>query len=1231
MSDPLAEDTLVPAEEDAIPSRGLRPAPPNCLRALHLLGYKSFATSTTFSFGPGITAIVGPNGSGKSNIADAIRWVLGEQSLRVLRGKRTEDMIFAGSETRSRLGMAEASLTLSNENGWLPIDFAEVTITRRAYRSGENEYFLNGSRVRLREVQDLLAHSDLGEHTYTVIGQGLVDQALSLRPEERRVLIENAAGLGGYQDRRQRALQRLEATRANLVRTQDILQELAPRLRRLEQQAARAEEHARLTEELQSLLRLSYGYRWRQAQQALRLARQTLAQARHAWKEAAEAVERLEREESETRLRLQTLRQALGEWHRESSQVHAEWEQAQREAAVLEERRHQLARQQEDAARRARALEQEKAARLQRLQDLERERAAIAERLQEQQAQVEKARASLQALQARQAQARAEAERVAREATAARRRLEEAREALAALRTQMAHGAEQVRAHTEAVDDLARRAALFREKVERLHARLADLRRAREEAQAEKGRLEARLAELRGRIAAAHRQLSALEAQRERLKARLDDLARQREEMAGLYPGVRAVLQARDRLRGLLGTVASQITVPPDLERALEAALGSHLQDVIARTWADAEAAIRYLNETRAGRATFLPLDTLRPPPPLNAPAIPGVLGVASELVSAPESIAPAVRLLLNRTLVVRDLKAARTAFDRLEGSFQIVTLQGEIVRSSGALTGGTDHREGRGLLAREGEWKRLPAEIQALEQSIRTAREEVQSLEGEQEGLLTRLAEVEATLREHGQSLEALQEQAQAQEAQVQALQREREWHEAQKRQAEAQVAGARAEEEERKAALEAAQEALARLEAEWERLQDTLDEGETADLSRQVSLLEAQAHVLEGDRAAAERILEAAGREIASLEAQQREREERARSLAQEIAGLDERLASLREREADLSRRLQTLQEHIQPTEAEARHLDGQLLEFAAREREARRILREREERLGQAKLDVERLEDRLRRLREQMEEDLGLVQVEPANGVPEQPPLPLHPLVSSLPSVEEPPEGLEETVRRLQAQIARLGPINPEAPAEYRALRERYDFLESQSQDLEKAARDLEEVIAELDRLMEQEFKRTFDAVNERFKVFFQRLFGGGAARLVLTDPDDLTQTGIEIVARPPGKRQQTLAALSGGERALTAVALLFAILEVSPTPFCVLDEVDAMLDEANIGRFREALVELSQRTQFIVISHNRKTIEAAHRIYGVSMRRDGSSQVVSLRLDEVETEETKEEAA
>ncbi|MBC7223204.1 MAG: chromosome segregation protein SMC [Anaerolineae bacterium] len=1201
-------------------------APPDCLKALHLLGYKSFAASTTFTFGPGITAVVGPNGSGKSNIADAIRWVLGEQSFRVLRGRRTEDMIFAGSETRSRLGMAEASITFSNENGWLPIDFAEVTITRRAYRSGENEYLLNGSRVRLREVQELLAHSDLGERTYTVIGQGLVDRALSLRPEERRALIENAAGLSGYQDRRQKALQRLEATQANLVRTRDILQELAPRLRRLEGQAARAEEHARLTEELQSLLRVAYGYRWRQAQQALRLARQRLARARTAWEEALGAVERLEQEEAQMRLRLQALRQALGGWHSQSSQLHTELEQTQREAAVLEERRHQVARQREDAERQVRLLERERAARLQRLEELERERETIAARLKEHRSRVQEARAALQERQARQAQARAEAERVAREATAARRRQEEAQRVLASLRSQMAHWADELRAHQEAVENLARQEALFQEKRAELQSRLGELRRAREETQREKERLEAGLADVRQRIAAAHNRLSALEAQRERLRARLDDLTRQREEMAGLYPGVRAVLRAKDRLRGLIGTVASQVTVPPELEPALEAALGSHLQDIIARTWADAEAAVRYLRETRAGRATFLPLDTLRPPPPLRPPALPGVLGVASDLVAAPEELGPAVQLLLNRTLVVQDLKAARAAFDRLQGGFQIVTLQGEIVRSSGALTGGSDRRAGRGLLAREGEWRRLPEEIRGLERTIATARKQVRALEEEQEGLLARLAEAEAALRQHQQALEALQEQANAQEAQAQALAREREWHTAQGRKVEELLANARTQEEASLAALEDAQQALARLEAEGERLRNALEAEDVATLERELSFLEAQGRVLEGDQAAAERIWQATRQEVASLESQQRERQEQVQALAQQAAQLEKQLEALREREAALGSRLQTLQERIQPTEAEVQELDDRLMAFSSREREARRALREQEERMGRASLEVERLEDRLRRLREQIEQDLGLVQVEPANGVPEQPPLPLQPLVSSLPVVEEPPEGLEETVRKLQAQIARLGAVNPEAPAEYRALRERYQFLETQSQDLEKAAQDLREVIAELDHLMEVEFKRTFDLVNEHFKQFFQRLFGGGAARLVLTDPDDLTHTGIEIVARPPGKRQQTLAALSGGERALTAVALLFAILETSPTPFCVLDEVDAMLDEANIGRFRQALVELSHKTQFIVISHNRKTIEAAHRIYGVSMRRDGSSQVVSLRLeDEMEPTE------
>jgi len=1206
-----------------------------CLKELRLLGYKSFAARTGFSFGPGITAIVGPNGSGKSNIADAIRWVLGEQSLRLLRGRRTEDMIFSGSEIRSRLGMAEASLTLDNENGWLPIDYTEVTITRRAYRSGDNEYLLNGSRVRLRDVHDLLGRSGLRRRTYTVIGQGLVDTALSLRPEERRILIEDAAGLSGYQDRRRTTLSRLEATQANLVRTQDILQEIAPRLRRRKRQAGRAEEHTHLSGELIRLLRISYGYRWRQAQQALRLTHKRQAEARTEWEQALAAAEKLEQESAEVRLRLQTLRQALGEWHRESSLLHTDLEQAQRESAVLREREEQIGRQAEENQKEIQSLGRTRQARLERAADLRQEIEALDGRRHQQHTLVKQAEEELQQRQAEQTQLHAQVLSHSQQITATRNQQQQHRQDLARLDSQVTHWSQEVQQHQETALDLEGRERVFSEKAQTLEKRGEELLVRRADLIREQERLDGQLAALRDQIAKGHSRLSALQAQHDRLAQRLEDLRRERQEMAGFFPGVRAVLRAGasepDRpLPGVVGTVASQIRVPDELETAIEAALGTRLQDVIVQGWGDAEKAIAFLKESQAGRATFLPLDSLHPQQPIRYPAMPGVLGLASDLVWAEKAVTPAVHLLLNRTIVVEDLAAAQALFGRLRGEFQIITTQGEIIHSSGAVTGGSKRTKGKGLLAREAEWRRLPGELEDLRQVMESAGQDLDHLQEEQDTTLAEASTTEEEIRHLDRTTQALQGQLGDQQTQIQALERERSWHLTQSQKLKAQIQQQDASRQEIERALQAAGDRLAKLETRLAEFQAGRSEESLLELNRKLSFLQAQVQVIESDRSAATRILDTLAQEVEALDTNLAGRESRAESLRQEMDQLRQRLATLRTHEESLSPQLQRLQDQITPTEQQVRDLDDLLLGSSGHEREVRRSLRVKEERLSQVTLDAQRHEDRLQHLREQIERDLGLVEVEPANGMPEQRPLPLRSLTSSLPTVDEPPEDLEEEIRRLRGQVARLGAINPEATSEYQDLRERYEFLESQSQDLQEAAEDLHEVISELDHLMEIEFKSTFDAVNEEFKTFFQRLFGGGAARLVLTDPDDLIRTGIEIVARPPGKRQQTLAALSGGERALTAVALIFAILQTCPTPFCVLDEVDAMLDEANVGRFREALVDLSQKTQFIVISHSRKTIEAAHRLYGISMRRDGSSQVVSVRIDEDEAD-TAEAAA
>jgi chromosome segregation protein len=1205
------------------------------LKSLELHGYKSFASRTGFVFDGGITAIVGPNGSGKSNVADAIRWVLGEQSYRSLRGKRTEDMIFSGSSQRARMGMALASLTLDNADGWLPIDFVEVTVARRAYRSGENEYLVNGSRVRLRDVSELLARSGLARRTYTVVGQGLVDAVLSLRPEDRRELFEEAAGISLYQSKRVEALARLEETRANLLRINDIVNEIAPRLRRLEREAERAERHALLTRQLEGLLRIWYGYRWRQEQRTLHRTRDAVARREEALARRREALDDLDRQETALRARQSQLREQLSGWHRESGELHRQMEVVQRELAVKQERARLLARQGDELEAELADLETQAQAAAERIAAAEEDVAVAQAALAEKETLVQAAQVELDAHEARRAElsrsladAQARAFDLAAQARDRQNRLAQLGERRAALGEERATHQAAIAAQEVRAGELAAQVRAVDAELARLRAQAEALAAEQSELEAAQVAAQARQADLRAWLAEAQRQA-------ERLQTRYDLLSRLRAEGEGLHAGVRAVLQAasskqqaatsthhapRTTLSGIIGTVAQLLHVPEQYEVAVEVALGGHLQDVVVERWPDAEAAIAFLREGQRGRATFLPLDTVRPVPRLDLPDDAGVVGLAADLIEAEVRLAPVVEMLLGRTVVARDLKAGRRVFDRLRGGFQIVTLDGEVLRSSGSVTGGEGQGQAHGeVLAREREWRGLPGQLAAARAragEVEASLAEAQAAEAE---VRQRLAALGSRQRDTADALAVSQAQRREREGEAERVAQQIAWRQG----LIAQLAG---EADKLDAAESAGRAELERLVA-----------GQGA-AERQVEALQADLAELRGDalylRLSEARTAAAVARgawehrqaALGSLEDRQRQlrrqveaKQARIAELAAERAGLAEQMERQASREAVIQGWLTSLGQKIEPAEAEVAQLEAQREELDREETTLRTRLRQAESGHSQAVLAYSRQEDRLERLRRQIMDDFGLVEMEPTEGLAEQPPLPLGDLVSALPLVEVLPEGLEDEIHQIKAQIRRMGAVNPDAPDEYGEVLDRYTFLTTQAADLEEAASSLREVIAELDEVMRREFHATFEAVAARFELKFTQLFGGGTARLVLTDPDDVSQTGVDIVARPPGKRQQTLALLSGGERSLTAVALIFSILEVSPPPFCILDEVDAMLDEANVRRFRAALEELAEKTQFIIITHNRGTIQAADTIYGVSMGDDSVSQVVSLRLE------------
>lgn len=1281
------------------------------LKHVTLQGYKSFADKTEFEFPTGITAIVGPNGTGKSNIADAIRWALGERSMSTLRAKATADMIFVGGDGRGRSGMAEVSLTFDNSDEGLPIDYSEVTISRRAYRSGENEYLINGSQVLLRDVEELLAGSSLSERTYTVIGQGLVDAALSLRPEERRALFEEAAGITLYRDRREKTNERLDQTERNLERVRDIISEVAPHQRRLERDAHQVEQHRRLTAHLERLQRTWFGHRWGQRQAELARAQERAAgleeklTARRA--EASELTRRLTR----VREREGELRGSLRDWYRESADLHEHVDQARRELAVSEERERLLGTRREELleeiepltaqretqqgqidqlSRRVKELDEQLGERRQRLAQVEQEASGMeagAQAAEEQRARIERelrgTRQRLEQLEQELAEAREEVSRLASEQAVAEeraRQLDSRRgEALAEMELLSTEGSEkreQVARGSAQVEALAQSLEAQEREVSELEAAWHAFLEQAQEPDEEHHQLADAARKRRAEIEALERALHEAREEEAALAGELRALERMHTSGVAYGTGVQTLVEAD--LDGVLGPLAALIQVPTAWERAIAAALSSDVQAVVVERGSTVEEAHRVL-DVEGGRLMLLPLDGLLPA--ASGHGLPAEAVSAAEVVQCEDRIRPAVDALLGTVALCDGLSEARALQADLPPGGCCVTRAGIVLRADGAfIVGRTD--EG-GVLAQQRTRRELAAQLVAVRDRLTDLGERRQEAMADVTSMEARLEEIDRDVAEAREerrrsfqeelgeartalavARETLRNQRSAVEREESELERIRSQRQALREQA-SELEMEQAAEAQRAKALELA---VSQVELDGEPASVDLAEGfrtryqeahrrrrrieeEQYGLTKRVSSVEEQLEQLTEraleareetarferetlseartavavTEASLESERQALDRESSLLErlrSQIDARRERAEELKGERQTLLARIEELRGKVARLEQKLHDVRVRVQPAEDELEALNARQTSLEKERNRALELVRGGEERYGRAQLELERKRDELRLLAERIDENLGLVELELGESFTAQAPLPMRPLVSELPVVEKLPDGLEEEMQFVKKRLRSLGAVNPNAPAELAEVRKRHDFLAEQAADLQAATAQLRHTVLELDNLMERAFEQTFDAVAKEFSGLFSRLFDGGEARLALTDPDDLLNTGVDIVARPPGKRSQRLALLSGGERALTATALLFALLQVSPTPFCVLDEVDAMLDEANVGRFRAELEELSQETQFIVITHNRGTVESAETVYGVSMGSNAVSQVVSLKMDGVE---------
>ncbi|MCC6483950.1 MAG: chromosome segregation protein SMC [Armatimonadetes bacterium] len=1181
------------------------------LKKLEIRGFKTFADNTEVVFTPGITAVVGPNGSGKSNISDAIAWVMGESNVRHLRANKTEDVIFNGSAKRKAVGLAEVSLTLDNSSGSLPVGFEEITVTRRAYRSGDSEYFINKVPCRLKDIFELFLDSGAGRGAYSMVSQGEIDRLLTGKAEDRRELLEEAAGVKKYRVRRHETYRKLEHTRENLSRVDDIMQELQTQMEPLAEQAETAIRYRELTERLREIevgLLVSRvqkldsdisDYKLTEESITAQVAElegvfasqtQAEADAGQAAREAQSTLETTHREFSHAQSAAERLRSdlAIAQAHRQSAEEARK--RASEDIIRLEMRLAELSQQLD-----ARAEEHSDTA--QTRSGLEEEVARLKAGLHQFTQQIRQREESL-------AEQEASARGLAEDKAAQRSRLESNLR-----RRQELEAAEAVA--QERLQSLA----------ERRDTRIQDVERAESVVAAQTQNVEALsalLQELRSRHEDARENLESAQALREEASrlsidcgSRLKMLKELEEAREGYFAGVRSVLSAARKgdLPADYAAVADILRIPADLDHALEAALGSQVQDIACSTFEDARRAIEFLKSRNLGRATFLPMDRLEDRDVWTRErwrGVNGLRGSAYELVEFDRRYDPVARLLLGRVLVAENVQFAGEAARKLRGWGKIVTLEGELLVPSGAVTGGSRVKKGAGLIERKREIAELGRELERLTDEQELAQAAVQQIKVELEELAGKLSEVQA----EGEQAKVCLAQAAGERDSARASLREMD---------------------------DAERETLSRLES---------TRAQSATIQAESAALQALLDNTGSEGSSLDEMLEHQRKELGEMQSERHRR-------AEEVSELSSRLSALIERENSVSRAQSQTQEEIQRAthslEARRRELsdvesagslsDESLQDLAIDAEAALAAFKRAEELLAEAQAASQsaqqehharamQLKD-TRDLRDGLSEELHQLQISLTRSEAD--------LAQNLERLWDEYEitrsdamswpepllikhGTVGEVARLRKEIRAMGEVNTGAIAEFERVRERWEFLATQRTDLEEARDSLLEAIREIDDSTRDLFMNTFEQVKGNFEELFTLLFGGGVAQLELTQPDNLLETGIEVFVQPPGKKLQNMDLLSGGEKALTAQALLFALMRVRPSPFCVLDEVDAPLDDANVGRFAQLVRQFAEESQFIVITHNRATMEAADVLYGITMQEPGISSVISAKLSD-----------
>ncbi|WP_034536519.1 chromosome segregation protein SMC [Carnobacterium inhibens] len=1180
------------------------------LKRIDITGFKSFADKTTIEFHDGVTAVVGPNGSGKSNITEAIRWVLGEQSAKNLRGGRMNDIIFSGSDTRKPVNVAEVTLILENEDHFLPLEFSEISITRRLNRNGDSEFYLNKQACRLKDIVDLFMDSGLGKESFSIISQGKVESIFNSKPEERRAIFEEAAGVLKYKTRKKKAEQKLTETEENLNRVQDIVYELEDQVEPLREQSSIAKEYLLYKEQLTEM--------------DIALTVVEIERLKLKWDESKTGISSFDNQliekkqqlaECEYQLKIKRkqkagLTETIEEVQEQLVQAIQLFEQTEGQKNVLSERNKYTT---------------------ENLQQLETSKEQLNQKIVQLEQQLNTINEFLATKNQKENQVKAELSAVEKEILSLSGNSKETIEILrdeyvdlmqkqTSLRNEQSYlerssyqMAQRNLKSNASVIDLEKNIKDITEKIELISHELKD-------AQQEIAQKLLQYQETQAHIQGKRQELEANETRMydalkvvQQAKAKKESLKELNEDYAGFYQGVREILKQKQQVGGIIGAVAELIEVPKQAELAIDIALGAASQNIIVQDEQSGRKGIQYLKQKRLGRATFLPLTTIKArhlPSVIEQKArnCEGYLGIASQLVTYPTTVAHIIQNLLGTTIVAQDLASANRIAREIQFKYRVVTLEGDVMNAGGSMTGGASKSGNQGsLFGRKNELTNLTKQITQMEETLTKKEIEVRTLKQDIKKEEISLNE----LREHGER-QRLREQELKNQAETLEEKQVRLTRELKVVQYENHEAKEEAESYELKK-VELA-EALQNVTTEMEQINRQIllassqneerEKNQTVVNEKQQSLrtelvaLKEQLVGLKKEQKAVSSQLESQRLEVKAMDSRMEQMTQFDGSHQMTRKELDDKLAQLTETKHKLDIQLSTLKEEKNDIELQLNDIE-QLTTLTNNQKHY--LLEEKTKfEVALNRTDVA-IENRLNYLTEEYELTFEAAKESHILEI----------------SVEE----ATRTVKLLKQSIEELGSVNIGAIEEFERVNERYSFLVDQREDLLEAKISLYTTMNEMDEEVKLRFSEVFEDIRTKFSVVFPQMFGGGSAELRLTDPENLLTTGIDIIAQPPGKKLQQLSLLSGGERAFTAIALMFSIIQVRPVPFCILDEVEAALDEANVIRFGRYLKQFDGDTQFIVITHRKGTMEEANVLYGITMQESGISKVVSVRLEEI----------